>query len=457
VSLAHAAIGRFLLLARALSASAVRSAAPVGVPLYFGVAIACAVLFGPKALEARTVTRAMIGSPGLALGLFSAWIVLSLPVARATLDLPTTFFLRALPVPRWQFLAITGAHLAAVELPWIVLFARGEGLAGGAFGAASAISAHCLLIARAARGFAVFVFLASALAVLISVAAPLPMPARLAAAAFAAVTSLSIAWRRAPERASRRLRVPLPKRPTAALALSYLLEIRRGNAAVLGRAVLFTAVGGAATPLIARGYDIRSAPALSALSLGIAAGFIAISASGIAGAVLRAERRARWMLDAMGVGGGSRAGAAGGAAAGCGAALGSFHGALVGLGAESLATESALAASSDPSSLETSALTAVALSVRLIGLGGLWGAALGALTAWNARLAELEGPREGGRALARLVVLTAAAIVSVAFLGEAALAAGVVAALLLSVRSAQSAADLRPPLCAHSHARRRLE
>ncbi|HLM76395.1 MAG TPA: hypothetical protein VK459_27000, partial [Polyangiaceae bacterium] len=72
----RAALGRFLLLARTLSASAVRSAAPVGVPLYFGVAIASAVLFGPNALEARTVTRAMIASPPLALGLFSAWIVL---------------------------------------------------------------------------------------------------------------------------------------------------------------------------------------------------------------------------------------------------------------------------------------------------------------------------------------------------------------------------------------------
>jgi hypothetical protein len=426
----------------------------VGVPLYFGLGIACAVLFGPNALEAKSVTRSMSSSPVLALGLFGAWILLGLPIARAALDIPPTFFLRALPVPRWQFLAITGAHLAVVELPWIALFARGEGLAGALFGATSAAGAHCLLIARETGAVA----LASATAVLLAIAAPLPMPARFALAAVSAIPSLAAAWRRAPERASRRtkikIRIPLPRRATAALALSYLIAIRRGDPAVFARAVLFTALGGAATPLIARGYDITSAQGLSALSLGIAAGFVAVSVSGIAGAVLRAERRSRWLLDAMGIGGGSRAGAAGGAAAACGAALGALHGALVNLGASGLSLDAGILPSSgSPSS---SALSAITLSARLIGLGSLWGASLGALASWNARLAEIEGPREGGRALVRFAVMTGAAILCVAYLGEAALAAGVVFALLLSARSARSAADLPAPLCAYRHARRRF-
>lgn len=373
----HAALGRFLLLARTLSASAVQSASPVGVPLYFGIAIACAVLFGPNALEAKTVTRAMSSSPLLALGLFSAWIVLGLPVARAAVDLPHTFFLRALPVPRWQFLAITGAHLAVVELPWITLFARGEGLAGAALGAATATSAHCLLIAREVRTMA----LLSAGAVLFAVAAPLPIPARLIPAAFAAIASLSAAWRRAPERVARRIQIPFPKKAkTAALAISYLVTIRRGDPAVFGRALLFTALGGAITPLIARGYDVTSSQALSRLSLGIAAALVAVSVSGIGSSILRAERRSRWLLDSIGIGGGTRAGASGSAATACGAALGALHGALVSLGASDITmgitTEISSITSSNGSS-NAGALAAIGLAARLIGLGSLWGAEIG--------------------------------------------------------------------------------
>lgn len=445
------ALGRFLLLARALSISAVRSASPVGVPLYFGIAIACAVLFGPNALEAKTVTRAMDSSPLLALGLFSAWIVLGLPIARAALDLPHTFVLRSLPVPRWHFLAITGAHLTVVELPWIALFARGEGLAGAALGAGAAVGAHCLLIAREAR----WVSFLSAFAVVFAVAAPLPITARLIPATFAAVASLSAAWRRAPERVARRIPIPFPKKPkAAALALSYLVSIRRGDPAVFGRALLFTALGGAITPLIARGYDVTSAGALSRLSLGIAAGLVAVSTSGVASAVLRAERRSRWLLDSMGIGGAARSSAATGAAAACGAALGALHGALVSLGTSGIAAGSSLTASSNAT---PGALEAVGLAARLIGFGSLWGAALGALASWNARLAEIEGPREGGRALVRFTVMTGASIVAAAYLGEAALAAGVAFACFAGARSARFAADLAPPFSAHRNARRHLE
>jgi hypothetical protein len=409
-----------------LTTAAVRSAAPVGVPLYFGLALVASILFGgPNALSSKSVTTAMAASPPLALGLFSAWILLTLPIARAALDVPQTFFLRAMPVPRWQFVAISAAHLAVVELPWIALWARGEGAAPALTAAAAAVGAHGLLIARELRAGSV----AAVIAVLIAVAAPMPVPGavRSVAALVAACIGVSAAWRRAPERATKRVGVPLPKAPVAALATSYLIAIRRGDPAVFGRALLMTALGGIAAPIAARGHQIESAAGLSALSLGIATATVAIAASGIARAVLRAERRARWLLDASGTGAMARVIAATGASAACAAILGALHGGLVSIGA----------------------FAAAPMSIRLIGLGVVWGALLGALASWNARLSDSEGPRAGGRAMARFFFVIAAVIIAVVMLGEVALALVALATLALSAQSVRGAATPPEPLCAH--------
>lgn len=439
----RASAARAFALLRVLTSAAVRSAAPVGAPLYFGVAVVASILFGPNALTAKSVTTAMDGSPALALGLFGAWILLALPIARAAIDVPQTFFLRALPVPRWQLIAVSTAHIAAVEAPWVLLWARGDGALAALTAASAAVGAHGLMIAAEART-------ASLLAVaLVAVAAApavlVPGSVKLAAGLVAASMGASAAFRRAPERAGRRARVPIPRAPAAALAISYLIAIRRGDAGVLVRAILMTAAGGVIAPLVARGHDIdrEAASSLSALSLGIAGGTVAVSASGIAAAVLRAERRSRWLLDSSGTGGGARVLASAGAAAACGSALGILHSALVSFGAARV-----LGGGASPG-----ALAAAALSLRLIGAGALWGAVLGALAAWTARQADAEGPREGGRALARFVLVIIALIIAVTLIGELAVAAGALAAAALLSYSARGAAIPPEPLRAHRHAR----
>src|SRR5690242_6748654 len=112
---------RFLALARVVSAAAARSAAPLFLPTYFGLGILGAILFGPQAMQSAEVTHAALSSPVASIALWGAWILLTAPIARAALSVPDTFFLRSMPVPRWCFVLISGAHLAVVELLWIAL------------------------------------------------------------------------------------------------------------------------------------------------------------------------------------------------------------------------------------------------------------------------------------------------------------------------------------------------
>lgn len=417
-------------LARVLTATAARRVAPVLAPLYFGLFVIGSVLFAPNALRAVDVTSAAIASPVIALGLLGAWLLVTMPAARAAIELPSTFLLRALPVPRWQFLLVSGAHLIAIELPWIALWARGEGLAAAAAAGATAAGAHGLLLARSARSAEI-----AAAALLLAWSARPGVAPPLAAAASAAAASIGVAaaWRRAPERATRRRSLRLPASAPAALAATHLLAIRRTDAAALGRGLLLAALGGLAAPLAARGHDLDAPASVSALSLGIAAGTLSIACSGIAGAALRAERAQAWLLDATGAGGALRVIAASGATAAGGAALGLIHGAMAsaGLGA---------------------GLSSAGLAARLAGLGAALGAALGVLAAWQARLAATDGPRRGGRDLARRAGGVGLSIAGLAALGEPAVGLVAATALALAASSSRRAAALPEPRGAHAHA-----
>ncbi|MCC6558842.1 MAG: hypothetical protein IT372_38410 [Polyangiaceae bacterium] len=405
-------------LARVLSALALRRAAPVAAPLYFGLFLVGSVLFGPSGLRAADVTRAAIGSPPVAVALFAAWLLFTAPAARAVLDRPSTFLLRALPVPRWQFVLVTGAHLALLELPWIALWARGDGPLAALAAGATAAGAHGLLFARSARPRDL-----AAAALRLAAAARPGVLHRSVIACAAAPAGVAAGWLRAPERSTRRRSLRMPSSPPAALAAAHLIAITRTESAALLRAVLLAALGGLAAPLAARGHDLTAPASISALSLGIAAWTLSLAGGGIAAAALRAERAKAWLLDSTGAGGALRVLAASGAAAAACAALGLIHGAVAtaGLGAGPL------------------------LAARLSLLTAALGAAVGVLAAWQSRRAAADGARRGGRDLARRAAAAGLSIAAIAALGEPAVALIELAALALAASSSRRAAALTAP------------
>lgn len=417
-------MSRFWALARVITTVAVRAAAPLFVPTYFGLAILGVILFGPNAMRSAEVTHAALSSPPASIALWAGWLLLTTPIARAVLTLPDTFVLRSMPVPRRYFLAISAAHLAVVEILWIALWARGEGALAAIAAGAGAMGAHSLVVARPSRAIEI----ASAAALAIAIAFSAPVPLLLAASAFAAPIGLIAAFRRAPERDSRSRRAPLPSPLVGALAAAHLISVRRGEAAVLARALLLTALGGVSAPLVARGYELlNNSSSMSILSLGVATGTLAVATSGVAAAVLRAEKSARWILDASAASGGARCLAAAIAAGLSGVIFGLIHGALM--------------------SLVTGA--APLLAARFIGLAALLGGVIGVAASWHARRSDAEGPRRGGQAIARLIGSAGAAIIVITLIGEPAIAILAAVAALVVIRSSRDAADLPEPLCAH--------
>ena len=123
----HHFLARFFALGRVLSKASFQNAAPIALPFYFGLLLLASVLFSPQGLEAKTVIQAFQNSPALALALWAAWILFTLPTARAVLTPKEGALFRALPIPRIHFLFIIGFHLFMIEFPWTLLWLRGSG------------------------------------------------------------------------------------------------------------------------------------------------------------------------------------------------------------------------------------------------------------------------------------------------------------------------------------------
>src|SRR5688572_27925673 len=117
-------------LSRVYLTDAGMAAARRAAPLFVGVAIVSALIFGPQGMTARDAVRALASSPPLHLGVFAAWVLASAPAARPIFGTPTTMILRSL-APPGAFLPAIGLALALLELPWVLLHARGGGAVAG--------------------------------------------------------------------------------------------------------------------------------------------------------------------------------------------------------------------------------------------------------------------------------------------------------------------------------------
>ncbi|UQA57692.1 hypothetical protein [Polyangium aurulentum] len=409
----------YLLLARTLLGLSARAAYPVGAPIYLGLAIVASVLFGPTGMRASDVTRAAGGSVAFTIALWSGWLLLALPIARAAFAPRSALFLRWMPAPRWIFLLAGAGCLFAIEAPFILLFGRGAGLLAGFVAGILATAGHSLLLARSSRPLDLAAAALFGFAVVARPAPALLVPIALVAA----VLGVRAAFRRAPEIGARAPRSFVsPRSPLPALAVALAAVVIRGEAPVIGRALALGALGGLVIPLAALGHDLTEPSSIGALSIGVLGLALAPGLSGIGAAVMRAERSAEWLLDAAGTPSSLRAAAA--------AAVCAAFGAAVGLGVGALAAAGLGGASR------------ILVGVRVVAIGGALGAAIGAVLAGSARVAGSSPKRADRNMLAALLWAAAAALGASSF-GERSLLLIFAIAAALVVRDTRRAGPLR--------------
>ncbi len=385
---------RYIGLVRVYLSLSARAAVPLGTPIFFGVFVVAFIVFGPTGMRAADLVITMRTSPLLTIGLWFGWIVLVFPVARLALIPPSSMYLRWLPVPR-SILYVSAALCAfAVELPWMILWARGEGILSAFAAGFGALALHAAWATRpldVAHGL----FL---LGWAISVFLPLPGVALLVAGTTSAV-AVKRAIDRAPEmhamaRGSKHVRAP-----AIALALSHMTYVFRKEPAILGRMLILSSLAGIILPLAARGHDLEAPPSYGALSLALAAISLSPAIAGVSGGILRSERLSDWLCDVLSISAQMRIVAAAFASA----TMGSLAGVFLGVVAVSLLR--------DPT---------WAIVWRVISIPAFFGAAIGCVLTGLAREAEAS-PKRGDRGMVSALVVMVIGIVLASWWGERAI------------------------------------
>jgi len=283
-------------LVRALSVTAGRAAAQRALPVYVGIWVGASVLFEGNGVRPADVVAGALASRSERLLLYAAWTVVSLPAIRALLTAPSSFFLRTLPVARWQLLSMHGFGVLLAQLPWAYLWLRGAGLAVGGTAIAAAMAASTLALTRlerpserlAAAGLAGALYLNSPWPWLLTVSLP------------AAALGVQRAWQRAPEGRPDAARGWVGGPAALALAASYGVVLWRQARAQLARATGFASLA-----LVAGYFAVRNTlPSSSAELVGLAATLLSpalvLGLAGLCGPVLRAEAQLGWLLAVCG-------------------------------------------------------------------------------------------------------------------------------------------------------------
>jgi hypothetical protein len=107
-------------------------------PVWLGVATMAAVLFGPNGMRPHDLTLVMRDAPAVGAVIVAAWLLLIAPVGRSLFRSPGTAFLRSLPAPRGARWAIAGLGAIVAQLPWTILWGKGEGAVAAVIATAAA-------------------------------------------------------------------------------------------------------------------------------------------------------------------------------------------------------------------------------------------------------------------------------------------------------------------------------
>jgi hypothetical protein len=420
------------LILRALADTAGQAALRRGLPLYLGIFVAAVIVFtGPNAMRASELTGLAGRSLPFRLALLGVWLVLTLPVARTLLSSPAAWFLRTFALPWGEVVAALGPLLLAVELPWVVLWCAGAGMAAGICGGVIAAGGHALLVGRprrwyerlAAGGWLVALALGPGLPFLLG--APALVLAARRAWLDAAEPRAPAPYRRA-RAAGRRARSRAPAR---ALAGAYRAAIWRGGRPFVLRWLWFGVMGVGMAALAIRNNGVVAPGRMAAVSLAALAPTGLAGALGMAGAILRGERQALWWLEAQGVFASRRALAAALALVPFGLALGLIHGLAV--------------------ARLTGAPLGAAVTLRLMAGGAAGGGVAAALAARLRGWADRGAGQDGGRLLRGALIIAAVSIAAVSLFAEAGLLLWLaLGALIPAAPGAGIAARARPPATA---------
>ncbi|HTJ44938.1 MAG TPA: hypothetical protein VL463_22680 [Kofleriaceae bacterium] len=241
------------------------AAAERALPVWAGVGVVVAIVFGGTGMQPHDLTRLAIGERGVGAALAVMWIVLVVPVGAAMIDPPGAAWMRALPSSRIARGAITAAVAIAAQGPWMILWGSGEGPLAGAIAGISA--AAIMMIAARVR---------------------LPM----------------------------RRTAPTWRGPVRALAGVHARTIVRTRGAAIARAIAWSACGGLGAGLVARENELDAlVPILVAIAIAAPAGI-----AGVAGTVAESDRAIAWA--SLAASRGARAAAQAIVLASSGAALG---------------------------------------------------------------------------------------------------------------------------------------
>jgi len=238
-------------LARVVIATSGRAVLVRASPLVAAVGIGAAIVFGGSGMHPRDLVLMLASSAPFRLATWAAWIAMAMPAAAAAFDAPGTVTLRALRPPRAIF-AMLALLLAALQVPWISLYAIGAGpldaLAAALLGVAATAAASSI---RSRRGLAFLV----ATAVVIGLAPPAPLA--LGPAALLAWSATRNAWREALE-ARPSVRIVRRSSPAISLASAYVARMARSALArVQAAGIVVLAAGGALALTLRNDPDAR--------------------------------------------------------------------------------------------------------------------------------------------------------------------------------------------------------
>jgi hypothetical protein len=373
----------FFALARGLTRAAGPAALLRAVPPFAALGLLSTILFAGNGMRARDLVAVLDASLAARACLWAAWLLVTAPAARALVEAPSTFFFRTLPAPLWHFWLVHGAHLLALQAPWILLYGRGAGLLAGVVAGLSAAAASALSVARPRTPLE----LSAAAALLAAIALPAPLPLMLGIALGAGSIGVAAAFVRAPERGARRGASVVFGSAPVALALAHAAVLARRDAMSLVRGGSVALVGSTVFALAVRNNGITERAEHEAVAIACGAIPLSLATGGVAVKILETERLLTWLLLTTATSARCRALTAASVTVAWSAAVGALYGSVgaFAAGVGGLA------------------------GARLGLLGVALGAALGATAAWLARRAEQPLGVDGTSVV---VGMTAAAVVT---------------------------------------------
>lgn len=401
---------RFAAFVAILARSAGAEALAVGLTPYLALMILAAVIFGGNGVHPHDVTDFARTSLAFRLALLGAWLLVSMPAARAILASRSAFYLRCLPVPAATSVPALMAFMLLVEVHWCWLWIAGAGPAG-AGAVAIAIAGHALLVGRPSRP--------REIGIAVAVAALFVTTTKLALWNLAgwplAAVAVWRAWSSAPGRGESQAWTMVRRGQPRLIALSaaHLATLFRRHRTELVRWTWLCG-SGALCGVLAVGSNRLEGAAARALWLTCLIPGLLFGAAGLIGPLARASAKAGWMLLSCGVSAGQRRLAFALALLPPALALGGAAGALSSLALPpsliQLTLLGMLAAASAVIVVATSGLRSIRgrgndatdLLVKMAVVGGLlmlatWRFGVGGLVATTAVVALAEGRSETAR------------------------------------------------------------